>query len=60
VKERRGCVKPNKGFMEQLHTYEGILNARWVFLQHLEDPVVRGADSHSPTSQMQVEFRIGE
>jgi protein phosphatase slingshot len=28
VKERRGCVKPNKGFMEQLHTYEGILNAR--------------------------------
>ena len=28
VKERRSCVRPNKGFMEQLQTYEGILNAR--------------------------------
>ncbi|XP_070204790.1 uncharacterized protein [Littorina saxatilis] len=27
VKARRSCVRPNKGFMEQLHTYEGILNA---------------------------------
>ena len=32
VKERRSCVRPNKGFMEQLHTYEGILNARWAYL----------------------------
>ncbi|KAI6647140.1 Protein phosphatase Slingshot-like protein 2-like [Oopsacas minuta] len=28
VKERRNCIKPNKGFLEQLKTYEGILNAR--------------------------------
>ncbi|BFZ18427.1 hypothetical protein BsWGS_21466 [Bradybaena similaris] len=27
VKERRGCVHPNSGFMEQLRTYEGILSA---------------------------------
>ncbi|KAL8619154.1 hypothetical protein ACOMHN_019426 [Nucella lapillus] len=27
VKERRNCIRPNKGFMEQLQTYEGILNA---------------------------------
>ena len=28
VKERRDCIKPNKGFLEQLKTYEGILTAR--------------------------------
>ncbi|CAG5133585.1 unnamed protein product, partial [Candidula unifasciata] len=27
VKDRRGCVHPNSGFMEQLRTYEGILSA---------------------------------
>ncbi|KAI8782452.1 protein phosphatase Slingshot 1 isoform X1 [Biomphalaria glabrata] len=27
VKERRGCVNPNPGFMEQLSTYQGILTA---------------------------------
>ncbi len=28
VRERRPIVKPNEGFMKQLHTYNGILNAR--------------------------------
>ncbi len=28
VRERRAVVKPNEGFMRQLHTYNGILNAR--------------------------------
>uniref|UniRef100_A0A915L1A0 protein-serine/threonine phosphatase n=1 Tax=Romanomermis culicivorax TaxID=13658 RepID=A0A915L1A0_ROMCU len=27
VKQRRNCVTPNKGFMEQLKTYQGILAA---------------------------------
>ncbi|BFZ05366.1 hypothetical protein BsWGS_08404 [Bradybaena similaris] len=27
VKERRSCVNPNAGFMDQLHMYEGILTA---------------------------------
>ena len=28
VKDRRSIIRPNEGFMEQLHTYEGILSAR--------------------------------
>lgn len=28
VRERRSIVKPNEGFMKQLQTYSGILNAR--------------------------------
>jgi len=28
VKQKRNCVKPNPGFMQQLDTYEGILGAR--------------------------------
>lgn len=28
VKCRRSCVNPNPGFVSQLHSYEGILNAR--------------------------------
>lgn len=28
VKDRRSIVKPNEGFMKQLQTYDGILNAR--------------------------------
>ena len=28
VKGKRNCVKPNEGFMSQLETYEGILEAR--------------------------------
>lgn len=28
VKDRRSVVKPNDGFMKQLQTYNGILNAR--------------------------------
>lgn len=28
VKEKRNCITPNKGFMEQLRTYQGILDAR--------------------------------
>lgn len=30
VKRRRSCIKPNSGFLKQLETYRGILNARWV------------------------------
>ena len=30
VQQRRGCVKPNPGFMKQLEEYEGILEARYV------------------------------
>ena len=29
VKQKRSCIKPNKGFMNQLVIYEGILDARW-------------------------------
>ena len=29
VKERRGCVRPNRGFIQQLTTYEGILEAKY-------------------------------
>jgi hypothetical protein len=29
VKEKRSCIKPNKGFMKQLETYQGILDARY-------------------------------
>ena len=29
VKECRSCIRPNNGFMLQLKTYEGILNARF-------------------------------
>lgn len=28
VRDRRPVVKPNEGFMKQLQTYNGILNAR--------------------------------
>jgi len=28
VKSKRPVICPNDGFMQQLHTYEGILNAR--------------------------------
>ena len=28
VKEQRNRIKPNKGFMEQLRIYEGMLGAR--------------------------------
>ena len=28
VRDRRSIVKPNEGFMKQLQTYNGILNAR--------------------------------
>src|SRR4051812_44918310 len=27
VKEKRNCITPNRGFMEQLKTYQGILDA---------------------------------
>lgn len=30
VRERRPIVQPNDGFMKQLHTYSGILNARLI------------------------------
>jgi protein phosphatase slingshot len=29
VKSIRGCINPNDGFMSQLHSYEGILTARY-------------------------------
>jgi len=28
VKQKRSCIKPNAGFMQQLTTYQGILDAR--------------------------------
>ncbi len=28
VRDRRSIIKPNEGFMKQLQTYNGILNAR--------------------------------
>ena len=31
VKEKRACVNPNGGFIEQLKSYEGILKARCVY-----------------------------
>ena len=30
VKSKRSCIQPNPGFMKQLETYEGILDARSV------------------------------
>ena len=35
VKSIRGCINPNDGFMSQLHSYEGILTARFARLIHL-------------------------
>ena len=32
VKAKRSCVRPNQGFMQQLVTYQGILDARWVYI----------------------------
>ena len=32
VRERRAVVRPNKGFMQQLVTYQGILDARYSLL----------------------------
>lgn len=32
VRERRPIVQPNEGFLKQLHTYSGILSARWLVL----------------------------
>ncbi|KRZ62974.1 Protein phosphatase Slingshot -like protein 1, partial [Trichinella nativa] len=32
VKDKRNCITPNRGFMEQLKIYQGILDARQVFL----------------------------
>ena len=32
VKQKRGCIKPNQGFMQQLITYQGILDARYGIL----------------------------
>jgi len=29
VKQKRSCIKPNAGFMQQLTTYQGILDARY-------------------------------
>lgn len=29
VQELRPVVRPNPGFLRQLHTYQGILTARW-------------------------------
>ena len=34
VKRRRNVIRPNPGFMQQLVTYRGILDAR--FVQHVE------------------------
>lgn len=28
VKTKRGCIKPNSGFLKQLEIYQGILDAR--------------------------------
>ena len=28
VKKKRNCIKPNNGFLQQLITYQGILDAR--------------------------------
>ncbi|XP_076473112.1 LOW QUALITY PROTEIN: uncharacterized protein LOC143302355 [Babylonia areolata] len=47
VKERRSCIRPNKGFMEQLQTYEGILNAsnkRHIFRSKSEHDLLDGAE----------------
>ncbi|XP_064613046.1 protein phosphatase Slingshot homolog 1-like isoform X2 [Liolophura sinensis] len=45
VKQKRSCIKPNKSFMKQLETYQGILNAsrqRYIFKSksetNLQDP----------------------
>lgn len=35
VRDRRSIVKPNEGFMKQLQTYNGILNARLGMVLHL-------------------------
>ncbi|KRZ18292.1 Protein phosphatase Slingshot -like protein 1, partial [Trichinella zimbabwensis] len=32
VKDKRNCITPNRGFMEQLKIYQGILDARQVYL----------------------------
>jgi len=39
VKEKRSCIKPNAGFMQQLTTYQGILDARWFCINMLIMPI---------------------
>lgn len=34
VLKQRSCVKPNRGFMKQLETYQGILDARFIHIQN--------------------------
>ena len=36
VKEKRSCIRPNKGFMQQLELYQGILDARYWSNYHVE------------------------
>lgn len=36
VRDRRSIVKPNDGFMKQLQTYNGILNARSEMSPHFQ------------------------
>lgn len=50
VRERRSIIKPNEGFMKQLQTYNGILNARLdVVLEILIQNVKYQLFSVSPT-----------
>ncbi|ETN80014.1 dual specificity phosphatase, catalytic domain protein [Necator americanus] len=52
VKKRRNCITPNKGFMEQLQTFAGVLEASRhrhapQFNGHGTVPTVSGARAHS-------------
>ncbi|MEQ2168934.1 hypothetical protein GOODEAATRI_019769, partial [Goodea atripinnis] len=45
VRDRRSIVKPNDGFLKQLQTYSGILNARWdLMLCEMPCSIKRSAD----------------
>ncbi|EPB69126.1 dual specificity phosphatase, catalytic domain protein [Ancylostoma ceylanicum] len=43
VKKRRNCITPNKGFMEQLHTFAGVLEAS----RHRHAPQFNGVGAAS-------------
>uniref|UniRef100_A0A914W7Q0 protein-serine/threonine phosphatase n=1 Tax=Plectus sambesii TaxID=2011161 RepID=A0A914W7Q0_9BILA len=59
VKEKRNCITPNKGFIEQLRTFDGILDAsryrHSAIFNHLHLPTTLTVDSTANTQPKSVD-----
>lgn len=59
VKEKRNCITPNSGFMEQLTTFDGMLQASSNRHSHIfNTKVTTSESSSSKTGKKEISFRI--